>query len=62
MLGGLQLRALRHELVDPGAMTEKAFHDAVLAHNAIPVELIRAGLTAQELTPQTRPAWRFSSE
>ncbi|MCC7388740.1 MAG: DUF885 domain-containing protein [Phycisphaerales bacterium] len=59
MLGGLQLRALRHELVEPGDMTERAFHDAVLAHNAIPVELIRAGLTAQELTPQTRPAWRF---
>ena len=59
MIGGLQIRALRGELVGPDRLTERAFHDAVLAHNSIPIELIRAGLTGQELHPDTRPAWRF---
>lgn len=59
MLGGLQIREMRRELVDTGTMTEKAFHDSVLAHNSIPIELIRAGLTGQPLAPNTRPAWRF---
>ena len=59
MIGGLQLRALRHDLVDSGAMSEKQFHDAVLAENAIPIELIRAALTGQPLRPETRPSWRF---
>ena len=59
MLGGLQLRQLRRELVETGTMTERDFHDTVLAYNAIPVELIRAGLTGRELTPETRTSWRF---
>lgn len=59
MLGGLQLRELRRELVDTGTMTERAFHDAVLASNSIPIELIRAGLTGSELTPETQTVWRF---
>ncbi|VAX40907.1 X-Pro dipeptidyl-peptidase [hydrothermal vent metagenome] len=59
MLGGLQLRELRRELVETGTMTERAFHDAVLSHNAIPVELIRASLTGSELTPETQTSWRF---
>ncbi len=62
MLGGLQLRELRRELVDTGTMTERAFHDAVLRHNSIPIELIRAGLTGSELTPETRTSWRFGEE
>lgn len=59
MLGGLQLMALREELVESGRMEEKAFHDAVLRHNSIPVELIRAGLTGPPLTRQTATDWRF---
>src|SRR5512147_1400900 len=30
MLGGLQIRALREELVRGGRMTDKQFHDAIL--------------------------------
>jgi hypothetical protein len=59
MIGGLQIREMRRELVDTATMTERAFHDAVLAHNSMPVELIRAGMTGQPLSPETRPAWRF---
>ena len=45
MLGALQLRGLRNELVDSGKMTNRQFHDAVLQENAIPIELVRASLT-----------------
>ena len=49
MLGGLQIRALRKELVDSGKMTNRAFHDEILKQNAIPIEMIRASLTQQSL-------------
>lgn len=60
MLGGLQIRALRRELVEPGKMTDRAFHDAILQLNSIPIELIRATLTGQPpLRRDYRPSWRF---
>jgi uncharacterized protein (DUF885 family) len=59
MLGGLQIRAMRKELVDSGKMTDKQFHDAILKQNSIPVEMIRAALTGQELTKDFKSAWRF---
>jgi uncharacterized protein (DUF885 family) len=62
MLGGLQLRALRGELVDSGRMTEKQFHDAVLRENSIPVEMIRASLTVHKLSKEFRSSWRFYDE
>jgi uncharacterized protein (DUF885 family) len=59
MLGGLQFRALHKELVASGKMTEKQFHDAILHNGSIPVELVRATLTKQPLTPAFQSAWRF---
>jgi hypothetical protein len=59
MLGGLQLRALHHDLVDSGKMAEKQFHDAVLKENAIPIDMIRSSLTGEKLTPDHKPSWRF---
>ncbi len=59
MIGGLQLRALHHDLVDGGRMTNRAFHDAVLKENAIPVEMIRAGVAKIPLTRDYAPQWRF---
>ena len=59
MLGGLQLRGLHKELVASGKMTNRAFHDAVLRENAIPVELIRASLTKQKLTRDFASRWKF---
>lgn len=59
MLGGLQIRSLRSQLVEQGAMTEKAFHDAVLRENSIPIEMVRALLTSVELSPDYEPSWRF---
>lgn len=62
MIGGLQIRAMRGELVASGKMTDKAFNDAVLTYNSIPVELIRAGMSGQALTRDARPLWKFAGE
>jgi uncharacterized protein (DUF885 family) len=59
LLGGLQIRALHRELVDTGKMTNRAFHDAVLKENRIPIEMVRASLTKQKLTRDFVPAWKF---
>ena len=59
MLGGLQLRALHQEVVGAGRMSERQFHDTVLAYNAIPIELIRAGMLNLPLTRETRAGWKF---
>lgn len=59
MLGGLQIRSLRKELVDTGKMSNREFHDAILLENSIPVDLIRASLTKQTLTRDYTPNWRF---
>jgi len=59
MLGGLQLRALRKELVDSKKMTDRAFHDAVLQQNSIPIEMVRAALTGQTIGPDFKTRWRF---
>ena len=59
LTGGLQLFALKRELVDGGKMTYKQYNDAVLKENLIPVELIRATLTHQPLTRDYTSKWKF---
>jgi hypothetical protein len=60
MIGGLEFRALRHELVDSHKMSERAFNDAVLAEGAMPIELLRALLEPNvKLTPDFKASWRF---
>ena len=59
MLGGLQIRGLRKELVETGKMTDRDFHDAILRENAIPIEFIRASLGGQTLTKDFGSQWRF---
>jgi uncharacterized protein (DUF885 family) len=60
MIGGLQIRALYGELVTSGKMTPKAFHDAILQQNAIPIEIIRARLTNSPLPKEGTPLWKFA--
>jgi len=60
MIGGLQIRALHKELVASGKMTHLEFHDALLRENAIPVEMIRASLTNQELHQDFSSSWKFA--
>jgi uncharacterized protein (DUF885 family) len=59
MLCGLQIRALHEELVASGRMTERAFHDAILQRNSIPIELLRAELRRQPVTRDFASSWRF---
>jgi uncharacterized protein (DUF885 family) len=59
LLGGLQLRALRRELVDGGQMGQKAFHDEILRQGAMPVALLRLALNRQPLSRETKVEWRF---
>jgi uncharacterized protein (DUF885 family) len=59
LLGGLQIRAMRHELVDSGKMTDRAFHDAILQQNEIPIEMVRAALTHQPLDRNFVSGWKF---
>jgi len=61
MMGGLQFRALREELVGRGRMTDRAFHDAVLRSGSMPVEMVRALLVSAPLSREYRPQWRFDS-
>ncbi|MEZ6004136.1 MAG: DUF885 family protein [Planctomycetota bacterium] len=60
MIGGKQLIALHHELVENGPWSERNFHDAILQQGPIPVELIRAALTRTPLTRDLPVSWRFA--
>ena len=59
MIGGLQLRALAHELVDAKKMSMQEFHDRVLLGGPMPIELVRARLTGQGLSHDMKTTWRF---
>ena len=59
MVGGLQMMALRSELVDSGKMDEKAFHDRIMRENSMPVEMLRA-LLLEEYPPRDhKTSWYF---
>ena len=59
LLGGLQLKGLRRELVDSGQMTEKAFHDEILRQGSLPIAVHRLALTKQRLTRDMSLDWKF---
>jgi Bacterial protein of unknown function (DUF885) len=59
MLGALQFRALHTELVDSGKMTNRDFHDALLRQNQMPIEMLRAILTDQNLSRDFKTNWKF---
>ena len=61
LLGGMQLRALHQELVTRGSMSERAFHDAVLATGQMPIEMVRALLRPEvPLRRDQASQWRFA--
>ncbi len=59
LLGGLQLRALADEVVKSGRMSLKAFHDAVLRENTMPIALLRAILLQRPIERPFPNTWRF---
>lgn len=60
MMGGIQFRALYRELVDSGQMTAREFHDAIMKGGSMPVEMVRARLTAEPLSRDFVSNWRFA--
>lgn len=59
MTGAFQFYALKKELVDSGKMTYKQYHDAVMRENSMPVEMVRAILTNQQVTRDFKTNWKF---
>lgn len=59
MIGGLQIMALKKELVDTNKMTYKQFHDRFIQQNMMPIEMERAILTNQALPKDYKTAWKF---
>lgn len=59
MMGGIQFYRLHKELVDSGKMTNRQFHDSILHEGPIPVEMVRAILTKQNLPKDFKTSWRY---
>ena len=59
MIGGLQFKALKNELVDTHKMSYRQYHDAILHENSIPIEMLRAILINQPLTRDFTSNWKF---
>jgi Bacterial protein of unknown function (DUF885) len=62
LLGGLQLRGLRKEVVDSGAMPQKVFHDEILRQGSMPISLLRLVFSRQKLTRDMAIDWKFYGE
>jgi hypothetical protein len=59
LLGGLQLRGLRQQLVDKKVMSEKQFHDEIMRQGNMPMALIRLAVTREKLTRDMDISWKF---
>ncbi len=59
MIGALQLRALKRELVDGGKMSQLQFNDSILQSGMLPIELLRARLKAEKIPRDFKASWRF---
>jgi len=62
MIGGLEFYALKKELVDTKKMTYKQYHDAILHENSLPIEMLRAILTNQNIGRDYKPSWKFYNQ
>jgi hypothetical protein len=62
LLGALQLRGLRAELVESGQMAERAFHDEIVRQGSMPIGYLRLGLTRQRLARDLDLDWKFYGE
>jgi uncharacterized protein (DUF885 family) len=62
MMGGLQFRALHEEMVGPGKMTDREFHDAVLQGGSMPVEMVRVRVRKETISEDYKPGWKFLAQ
>ena len=61
MIGGLQLHALKNELLKKG-WTEKQFHDRVMHENTMPIEALRLLLEESDFNKDYKTQWKFSMD
>lgn len=59
MIGGLQLTALKKEIVHTGLMSEKEFHDFIITQNNMPIELLRARIKNKPIPEDFQSTWQF---
>ncbi|KAJ4157727.1 hypothetical protein NW754_009376 [Fusarium falciforme] len=59
MLGALQLWKLRGMVVDTKELSEKEYHDAILKTGMLPIEMVKALITGDELSRDFKPEWKF---
>lgn len=59
LLGGLQLRALHREMVESGQMTNRDFHDHILRHGRMPIEMVRYSVRGERPNRDGVARWRF---
>jgi uncharacterized protein (DUF885 family) len=61
MMGGLQFRALHHEVVDGGKMSNRTFHDFIYTRGTMPVEMVRNLMLKQPLTRDYQAQWKYAA-
>ena len=61
MMGGLQFRALHHEMVDGKKLTNRQFHDFIYTHGSMPVEMVRVLMLKQPLARDFSTQWKFAA-
>ena len=60
LLGGLQLRGLRQEVVDRRIMTNSQFHDEIMRQGSMPISLLRLAVNRRiPLTRDMKIDWTF---
>ena len=53
---------LHAELVGPGKMTNRQFHDTIIQGGNLPVEMVRARLTQQKLPRDYDANWKYAGD
>ncbi|RYG06518.1 MAG: DUF885 domain-containing protein [Chitinophagaceae bacterium] len=59
MIGGLQIMAMKREVVDGGKMSYQDFHDNFMQQNAMPIEMVRAIMLNQPPKKEFKTNWKF---
>jgi hypothetical protein len=59
LVGGLQIRGMKAEVVDSGMRTEKDFHDEIMRQGSMPVAFLRLAVSKIPLTRDMPVDWKF---
>jgi uncharacterized protein (DUF885 family) len=62
LVGGLQIRGMKREIVDSGMRTEKDFHDEIMRQGSMPVAFLRLAVSKMPLTRDMVVDWKFYGE